>query len=305
MPDAPPIEIVPATGFDSAALAALFARGYEGYFVPVHLDAAAFDVMVRSGDIDLAASRVALVGGEPTGIAILGVRGTRGWVGGIGVASERRGRGDGRRLMREIIAAARQRGLATLALEVLVQNAPAIPLYESLGFRDTRLLDILARTGDPAADATGSVPAAADVARAGTLPASAPTTGAMPLERALALGAAWQAVPPPWQRERRSIERSPSGLEAIALIEGGEATACAIYRVRRDQLGIALACAAPAERTARLRGLLGALMAAHPGSGFQIINLPAGDPAGEALRALGGRVTLQQREMVLEISAAD
>ena len=220
------------------------------------------------------------------------MRGARGWVGGIGVAPKRRGRGDGRQLMRGIIAAASERGLATLALEVLVQNTPAIPLYESLGFRDTRQLDIVTRTGDPAA-AEGTPPPTT----------SAPTTGAMPLERALTLGAEWQAVPPPWQRERRSIERSPAGLEAIALIEHGAVTACAIYRVRKDQLGLALACAAPPARPARLRGLLAALLAAHPGSGFQIINLPADDPAGESLRALGGRVTLQQREMVLEIGA--
>ena len=43
-----------ASGFDSAFLAELFTRGYEGYFVPVQLDAAAFETVVDRWDVDLA-----------------------------------------------------------------------------------------------------------------------------------------------------------------------------------------------------------------------------------------------------------
>ena len=279
------LELVSAAGFDSAALAALFVRGYEGYFVPVHLDAAGFDVMARSGDLSLEDSRVGRLAGEPAGIALLGIRENRGWVGGVGVPPERRGRGDGRALMEAIITAARARGLATLALEVLVQNVSAARLYEKLGFRDTRRLDVIARTPDP------------------ETPAPEAETEALPLDQALALAERWEASPPPWQRERRSIERSPAGLEACTLIERGETTAVAVYRARKEQLGIGLACAAGPDRVERIRVLLAALLASHPGCGFQIINVAPDDPAGAAMAALGGQVTLQQREMVLDLAA--
>lgn len=45
-----------------------------------------------------------------------------------------RGRGLGRQLMRGIIAIASRRGIRSLALFVIEGNAPAITLYENLGF---------------------------------------------------------------------------------------------------------------------------------------------------------------------------
>jgi GNAT superfamily N-acetyltransferase len=128
------MSFVPADGFTDEDLAALFNRGYEGYFVPMHVDAATFRFMVDAWDIDLSRSRV-----EPgRGFCNLAVRGERGWIGGIGVVPEARREGLGRALMEAVLALAP----AQVTLEVLEQNEPAIKLYESLGFERTRVLEV-------------------------------------------------------------------------------------------------------------------------------------------------------------------
>jgi GNAT superfamily N-acetyltransferase len=128
------MKIVPADRFSLAELAVLFTRGYTDYFVPVQLDEASMKYIVDSWDIDLSRSRVA----EDAGICNLGVRGELGWIGGIGVAPERRGQGIGRLLMDAVLAEAP----GVVMLEVIEQNEPAIKLYESLGFATTRLLEV-------------------------------------------------------------------------------------------------------------------------------------------------------------------
>ena len=65
------MKLVPSDRYSLAELAELFTRGYEGYFVPMHIDEATMKFIVESWDIDLDRSRVAP--GE--GVAILGVRG--------------------------------------------------------------------------------------------------------------------------------------------------------------------------------------------------------------------------------------
>jgi ribosomal protein S18 acetylase RimI-like enzyme len=143
------VNLVPASGYPDEELARLFTAGYEGYFTPMHVDAPAFRFMVDAWDIDLAKSRVALDGDEPVGIANLGVRGDRGWIGGIGVVPHARRRGTGRLLMEALLAEAPP----TVQLEVLEQNEPAIRLYESLGFVQTRLLEVWSLSDAPALDA--------------------------------------------------------------------------------------------------------------------------------------------------------
>jgi ribosomal protein S18 acetylase RimI-like enzyme len=145
--------IVPAERFDLAGLAALFNAGYEEYFVPLHVDEAALAYMVDAWDIDLARSRVALRDDEPVGIVNLGVRGDRGWIGGLGVVPSERRNGIGRALMEAVLAEAP----AHVTLEVLEQNEPAIRLYEELGFTRTRVLEIWSLTADvPAVEARSS-----------------------------------------------------------------------------------------------------------------------------------------------------
>src|SRR5262249_808294 len=93
------MKLLPADGFGSAELAAAATAGYEGYFVPVHVDVKTFEFMTGAWDIDRARSRIAVDDGATVGIAMLGVRGDRGWIGGLGVVPPRRRDGIGRALM--------------------------------------------------------------------------------------------------------------------------------------------------------------------------------------------------------------
>lgn len=191
--------LVPAATLDLAQLAALFTASYEGYYVPVEVDAAALGSMIDAWDIDLARSRVALdEGGEPVGFANLGVRGDTAWIGGIGVVPRARRRGLGRSLMEAVVAEAP----GTVTLEVLEQNEPATRLYEELGFVRTRVLEVWTLAADvPPADARSVEP--------------------RPLGQ--------QGLP--WQRADESIPAD--GVERIE-VEGG----AALIRVNGPRVGI-------------------------------------------------------------------
>jgi GNAT superfamily N-acetyltransferase len=145
------VNIVPSDRFTMAELAALFTAGYEDYFMPVQLDEAAMRHIVDAWDIDLSRSRVA----EGLGICNLGVRGDLGWIGGIGIAKDERGKGVGRALMNAVLEVAPP----TVELEVIDQNQRAIKLYESLGFVPTRLLEVWELAEAPEAEARKVDPA--------------------------------------------------------------------------------------------------------------------------------------------------
>src|SRR3954451_16192561 len=115
---------------------------YTGYFVPTNVSAHGARSHVEAGDIALDASPLWLDDtGAVVGFAALGVRGLRGWVGGFGVAPAYRGQGVSQGLIGALLEQARGLGIGEVALEVLVQNAPAIRTYERAGFvhrRDLR-----------------------------------------------------------------------------------------------------------------------------------------------------------------------
>jgi ribosomal protein S18 acetylase RimI-like enzyme len=145
------VKLVPADTLSHAELAALFTRGYEGYYVPVQVDEAVMRYMIESWDIDLARSRVA----ADVGLCNLGIRGERGWIGGIAVVPSARRRGIGRTLMESVLALAPP----TVTLEVLEQNEPAIRLYEELGFERTRILEVWSVKETPLVEARSADPA--------------------------------------------------------------------------------------------------------------------------------------------------
>jgi ribosomal protein S18 acetylase RimI-like enzyme len=130
------VKIVEASSFDNARLAELFEAGYEGYFVPIHVDEAAFAYMVDAWDVDLDRSCVALDdGGAPVGVTMLGVRGDEGWIGGLGVRASHRRRGVGRALMDAAVARMRELGYEQATLWVLDGNERARRFYEKHGWR--------------------------------------------------------------------------------------------------------------------------------------------------------------------------
>ncbi len=122
------------------AAAALATQSFAGYFVPVSLSAANVQTMIRQDSVDPALSRVLVVDGQPAGIAFIARRGWTSRLAAMAILPEARAHGVGREAMRQLLAEAKARGDRSMTLEVITQNAPAIRLYESCGFRIDRRL---------------------------------------------------------------------------------------------------------------------------------------------------------------------
>lgn len=281
------IEAVPASRLDDAALAALFTRCYEGYYVPVHVDAPTFRGMMDLWDVRFDASRVLLDGGDPVAVAMLGVRADAGWIGGMGVVPGARGRGLGARVMRDVLEAARALGLARVDLEVLVQNEWALPLYQSLGFGIVRRLEVLERPPGPA-EAPAASPAVPveSVAPSGCLARHGPLHARERL---------------PWQRGLEVMRRLEAALDALAVRVSGVPVCTMVLRPAPGRAGVLDIGVSDEAPPGALAAVLGAAVRRHAADTMTLLNLEAGHPAGRALRDLGFEVRHAQHEMSLAL----
>ncbi len=261
------IELRPATAFPHAELVALFTAAYEGYSIPFAVDEPTFAFMVDAFDLDLAHSLVAVDDDRAVGLANLGRRGRRTWLGGVGVLPSKRREGIGELLTRSLLDRAAAVGATEMTLEVIVENEPAIRLYEKLGFVRRRELDVIAL------ERGGSDEAADEV----------------PLAVAQRLVRAGREGDEPWQRSDDTLahlaarQPAPLGLAAD--------DAAAIYRLSGESVSLVQAAGdGPA-----LQAVLSTLRAKGTVSA---VNYPSDGSVAGALRAAGANVTLRQYEMV-------
>lgn len=140
MQTTPLFSLQPASDFSLVDLADLLTRGFEGYFVPIHMDVSALLGMIRRDSVDLTSSRVLLADGAPAALALIARRGRVSRLAAMGVVPAWRGRGAGSFTMELLIEEARQRGECKMYLEVIDRNDSAIHLYEKYGFRKMRRL---------------------------------------------------------------------------------------------------------------------------------------------------------------------
>lgn len=272
--------VVPASQLEFEALVAGFNKGYEGYIVPIHLNAEQLRAHLLNYDIDLDASRTAVVGSEVIGIALLGRRESRGWVGGVGVSPTYRNRGTGRQLMGALLEAARQQGLTTVQLEVIVGNDAAYHLYQTLGFKTLRRLLIVERPPAPIAGET----------QFSVEPIS-------PVE-ALAHYQRLHSSPNPWQRERESLLNSAGKLSGWVVNQDGHPSAYGIGIAQSDRIQwFDLA----ATNEDALKELVVHIHTLHPDAPARLINLAEDDRAWQVLSPLGYREGMSQWEMQLAL----
>ena len=260
-----PLEVRPASELDDEALAELFTAAYEGYLVPFSVDVPTLRFLTEAYDLDRDASRVARRGDRLVGLANLGLRGHDAWIGGVGVVPAERRRGTGRVLMDAVHEAARSRGASRVWLEVIVENTQAISLYERLGYRLVRDLEVWSLAGaEGHASEVDAADAHASIRRQRT-------------ERE------------PWQRDDASLAKvaDPRGLR----VDG----AAAVVRVAGGRVSVVQIAGDPAPLQQLLAG------ARSLGETLGILNLPSGHPAGAALAALGGRVDVRQHELLLSL----
>ena len=104
-----PFSFKPALSFSIPEIAALFTRGFEGYFVPVQMTDAALQTMIRRDGVDLAESRVLIKDNEPIGVALIARRGWTSRLAAMGIVSHARIGGAGTWAMEQLIAQARAR----------------------------------------------------------------------------------------------------------------------------------------------------------------------------------------------------
>ena len=264
------VDLRPSSEFSLAELAAVFTASYDGYFIPFVVDETQLRYMVEVFDLDLSRSLVAVKGERPVGLANLGRRDERTWLGGVGVVPAHRGSGVGELLTRKLLDQAREAGAREMVLEVIVENAPAIALYEKLGIVRTRELEVLSLAAATARSEAREID----------------------LREGVKLVAATRGGPEPWQRSDETIANlAGRGSTPRAIIVDG---AAAVFTQDDDRVSLLQAAGDAAALGAVAAGLR------SRGTVFAL-NFPAGEPVATALRDAGAEVRLCQYEMVFPL----
>lgn len=277
------VTFAPASSLSLDALGDIFTRSFEGYFYPGTTTAAVLAARARIESLDLHHSLVMLAGGEPAGVALLGLRGDRAWCGGFGVTPPFRGRGLAHRLAAALLDRAREARARRLTLEVLTRNAPAIKAYARAGLAIARDLRIMEWRG-PDAPAGGEIDQPAAAARADTP------------GRLLEHFAALHPAPAAWQRDLPSL-LVRGKLDGLALDRAGRPAAYALLAtagdggLRIEDLG--------AERAEDAAALLGALQ--RRAARIISVNEPADSPLMPAFETAGFAEIDRQHEMVVDL----
>ncbi len=282
------------------AFCAGFNTGFADYKYGVHMDEPQMvKFLVRAG-IDLEHSAVLLhrngADWHGAGVALVALVDGEAWCSGLAVAPTLRGGGLGRQLMDTIQAKAAAAGAHALRLEVLVHNAPARRLYESLGYQPVRDL-IFWRAEAPAAEALAAEAlAAADLHAAN-------------VEEALYAAYVWLREAPAWQRTQRAVALYRDELWAYRLLDHQGTAGWAIclpqtpHEAGRPRLRIMTLAVRPGgDETALAQRLLASLRAHRPDAVFSVINEPEGSIFTPALQATGFGEVDRQIEMVLRLA---
>jgi GNAT superfamily N-acetyltransferase len=268
------VTVVFAETLGDAALLDVFNAGFSDYVLPMQLDAEALERHVRTNDLDLARSPVAVVSGRPVAFALLGIRAPDAWIGGMATVPGHRRDGHALELMEAAARAAAEAGCESLWLEVVDTNAPAVTLYRRAGFESVRDLIVW------------------------TLPASGtPPPAARALDEAAAR--AWIADhrqgPEPWQRADTTLARLRADGDThagLAIERGGAIAAAAVCRESPAAVSVLQAAAVDAAAGADL-----IRAAAGDGRSLTFANAPADGVLSAAFAELGATVYARQHEM--------
>jgi ribosomal protein S18 acetylase RimI-like enzyme len=145
------VRLVPAQQFSIEQLTQAYNQTRVDYVVPMPMNAARLAEYVRTYDVDLSASMVAMDGDEILGLAMLGVRPHAAWITRLGVLPNARRRHIGRTLMDALLTISDERRLPLTVLEVIKNNVPAYNLFVQCGFEAKHEVLVLRRPPGPPA----------------------------------------------------------------------------------------------------------------------------------------------------------
>lgn len=277
-PAAEALRLLSARSLDPGELVRVFNLGFSDYLVPMQMDEAALAEHIAHNDIDLDCSRV-VIDVEPVGFALVARRGAEAWIGGMGTSPAYRRIGLGARTLTAAIDAAAEAGVRAVWLEVLEGNAPAIALYERLGFQRVRHLEVWSLAPDPERE-----PGEHRV---------------LDVDAAHAWIAGHRAGREPWQRADASIvrmrERS-APLSGVAVQRGDGIAGAAICLT--DEVTVRVLQIAAVDRAAA-RDLVTAAAGERT---LRVANVPGDDMLSGVLRRLGAGMTVAQHEMRLTVA---
>lgn len=224
--------------------------------------------------------------GAVAGLAMLGVRGARGWCGDAAVMPAHRNRGLGQMLMQRLSENARAYGLESLQLEVRAGNAPALRVYEKEGYKYTRRLHSFAAPLDELGWRAVRAPAELAIVRD-------PTGDALRRWHGTRF-----AAPPCWERELPSLlahrhrdvwVASNAGREVACLVAGWEPG--------RARLNIYLLALANDATHADVRALCAQAVAETGAAALRVGLEPPESRLAEMLREFGFRTEEEFWEM--------
>lgn len=273
-----PLNIVSAASVSVEEFAAAFNKGFEGYFYPMSLNGAALSGRICREQINPYLSLLAYEREEFFGMAMLGTRGSAGWVGGFGVARRFRGQGRAHELLTALVKQARRASLKSLQLEVLTRNTAGIRLYERAGMSVVRDLIILERGNKTT-----------EVRQETTLKEAAPETLLAHFPRLHREKAAWQ-------RDLATLLVFDNQ-RGFYLGESDSPEAYALLSERADGTTYITDLAAADEKSAK--ALCHALSGAP--AEFRILNEPESSHLLPQLLAHGFGERTRQHEMVMEL----
>ncbi|HLI95440.1 MAG TPA: GNAT family N-acetyltransferase [Candidatus Baltobacteraceae bacterium] len=246
-------------------------RVFERYPIPITFSSEQLHLHMIYNDVDAGASPLWYDDdGNVLAAALLAIRAKRGWIGGFGVAPEYRHHGYAAELSNTLKDTARARGLASIQLEVLSDNIPAVNAYRSAGFEIARTLlsfECLVQDGSkPSGFVTSTPDDFIDLPDART---------------------------PCWQRERRTLR---NGAVSTAVSDGGQTYA--LFRFNR-QVGQVLKLGAPSAEA--VDDLAAAIAAGREFQSILLLNEPEDSPIAAYVKAAGWTATFTQYEMLLHI----
>jgi ribosomal protein S18 acetylase RimI-like enzyme len=280
---ASPLISMPARTYTHERLAELYNQTRVDYIVPMPMDGKRMADYIRQYDVNLDASMIAYnASRQPSGVAMLGVRGQRSWITRLGVLPNQRGHKVGQFLMERLLETSRELNVRYVQLEVIKGNAPAYQLFNKLGFVDTRELLVIRRPPSPFA--TDCVPAGTTVK---PLPADA-----------IALHLAQRETPIAWTEETSSLLNAGSLRGIQAMLPSGEA-GWLVYQYLPLQLTHIVFSPAVSVELARV--LIYLLHKQHPLHDTKVENVPDEHASWVAFQSLGYLEIFRRREMLLSL----